>query len=155
MKRLLLAMLALFTVACAQAQLLTWTPQFPTENDASQNLVITVDATRGNAGLLGYTPTDVYVHTGVITNLSTGASDGKYVKFNQNFNQPNAALQATYIGNNQWTFTIPGSLKSYFGVPAAETIRKIAILFRTGNGSKKQANADNSDMYIPVYNADL
>ncbi|ANE53578.1 hypothetical protein SY85_17830 [Flavisolibacter tropicus] len=136
--------------------MLTYTPLFPAENDAAQNLVITVDANKGNKGLLNYTPNnDVYVHLGVITNLSTTANDWKYVKFSQNFNQPNASLQATYIGNNKWTFTINGSLKSYFGVPAAETIRKIAILFRTGNGSKKQANADNSDMYIPVYNADL
>ncbi|HEX2629352.1 MAG TPA: hypothetical protein VHM26_10075, partial [Chitinophagaceae bacterium] len=52
------------------AQLLIWTPDFPKDND---NISITVDATKGNTGLNNYTPvTDVYVHTGVITNLSTG-----------------------------------------------------------------------------------
>jgi 1,4-alpha-glucan branching enzyme len=141
----------------AHTQLLSWSPLFPKENDAAQSLVITVDATKGNAGLLNYTPTaDVYVHTGVITNLSTSSSDWKHVKFSQDFNQPNAALQANYLGNNKWKFTITGSLRSYYGVTdASETIQKIAILFRNGNGSKKQANTDNSDMYIPVYSNNL
>ncbi len=142
------AVLSLFV----HAQLLNWSPAFPKEDDASQTLVITVDATKGNKGLMDYSPTnDVYVHIGVITNLSSSPTNWLYVKFNQNFNLPNPQLQATYIGDNQWQFTITGSLKTYFGVPATETIRKIAILFRNGNGSKKQANSDNSDMYVPVY----
>ena len=141
---------------CLRAQLLTYTPSFPEENNPAQTLVITIDANKGNKGLLNYTPTsDVFVHLGVITNLSTGATDWKYVKFNQSFSQPKPELQATSIGGNKWTFTINGSLKNYFGVPAGETIQKIAILFRSGNGARKQANTDNSDMYIPVYTTDL
>ena len=156
MKRLLLLLIATCCGVLTYAQLLSWTPPFPTENDASQTLVITVDAAKGNQGLLNYAPTtDVYVHTGVITNLSTSSSDWKYVKFNQNFNQPNAQLQATYIGNNKWQFTITGSLKTYYGVPAGETIQKIAILFRNGNGNTVQRNIDASDMYIPIYTLSL
>jgi 1,4-alpha-glucan branching enzyme len=154
MKRMLLLSIAAFFGLAINAQLLTWTPPFPKEDDPSQTLVITVDATKGNQGLLNYTPTsDVYVHTGVITSSSTGPTNWKYVKFNQNFNQPNPQLQASYIGNNKWQFTITGSLKTYYGVPANETILKIAILFRNGAGTKKQATTDNtnSDMYIPVY----
>jgi len=154
MKKMLLVFIASTIVVFANAQLLSWSPAFPQEDNLSQTLVITVDATKGNQGLLNYTPTDdIYVHTGVITNLSTGPNNWKYVKFNQNFNQPNAQLRATYLGNNKWQFTISGSLKSYYGVPANETILKIAILFRNGNGSKKQTTTDinNSDMYIPIY----
>ena len=43
-------------------------------------------------------------------------------------------------------------------MPAAETILKIAILFRSGNCSADclaQRNADFSDMYVPVYDNDL
>ncbi|MBI1781334.1 MAG: T9SS type A sorting domain-containing protein, partial [Sphingobacteriales bacterium] len=41
---------------------------------------------------------------------------------------------------------------SFFNITnTAEHIQKIAILFRSGNGSKVQRNADASDMYIPVY----
>jgi glycosidase len=155
MKRLLLATIAIITAYCAQAQLLTWTPQFPTENDNSQTLAITVDATKGNQGLMGHTPTsDVYVHIGVITNLSTGPSDWKYSKFT--WGTPDAAANAVYAGPNKWTYTITGSLRTFFGITnASETIQKIAILFRSSTNSsttiKKQANADQSDMYIPVY----
>ena len=151
--RNLLALVAVLLCGVVHAQLLTWTPDFPVENDPSQTLVITVDATKGNKGLLNYTPvSDVYVHIGVITNLSAQQKDWRYVKFNQNFNQPNTQLQAASLGNNKWSFTITGSLKTYFGVPSGETIQKIAILFRSGNGQKKQTvtNSDN-DMYVPVY----
>ncbi|MFX8820866.1 hypothetical protein ABTM55_19040, partial [Acinetobacter baumannii] len=68
----------------------------------------------------------------------------------------NALAQATYLGNNQWKFTINGGLRTFFGITnSSEKILKIAILFRTGNGSKKLANADGSDMYIPVYDNGL
>jgi 1,4-alpha-glucan branching enzyme len=151
MKRLLLLVITLFGVHLAYAQLLTWSPPFPNE---TEGIEITVDASKGNQGLLNHTPiSDVYVHTGVITNLSTNAGNWRYVKFNQDFNQPNPQLQASYLGNNKWKFTITGSLKEYYGVPAGETIQKIAILFRSGNGGKKQANRDGSDMYLPVYAA--
>lgn len=146
-------MLSLFTgLACmlstVSAQLLTWTADFPKDND---NISITVDATKGNQGLQNYNPvTDVYVHTGVITNLSTSNTNWRYVKFNQNFNTPNVQLQATSLGGNKWKFDIT-NIRAYYGVPAGETIIKIAILFRNGNGSVVQRNADASDMYIPVY----
>ncbi|HEY0042635.1 MAG TPA: alpha-amylase family glycosyl hydrolase [Flavisolibacter sp.] len=153
MKRLLLLVAATLCSLFSFAQLLTWTPAFPKETDP---ITITVDATKGNQGLLNHTPTDVYIHTGVITNLSTSQTAWRYVKFNQNFNQPNAQLQATYLGNNKWQFTIPGSIRAFYDVPAGETILKIALLFRSGDGLKKQANAtDNGDMYIPVYTTDL
>lgn len=155
MKRLLLLFVVATTVCVAHAQLLTWTPPFPTENNAAQNLVITVDATKGNQGLLNYTPlTDVYVHIGVITNKSTSASNWKYVPFT--WGTTTAAANAPSAGSNKWQFTINGSLRSFFGITdPTETILKIAILFRNGSGTKKQANADNSDMYIPVYGSGL
>ncbi|MEO8110285.1 MAG: alpha-amylase family glycosyl hydrolase [Ginsengibacter sp.] len=137
------------------SQLLSWTPDFIQESTTP--VVITMDATKGNHGLLNYTPTtDVYVHTGVITNKSTSSTNWLHVKFNQNFNQPNPALLATYLGNNKWQFTIPGGIRNYYGLTdPTEVIQKIAILFRNGNGTLKQANADGSDMYIPVYTVSL
>jgi hypothetical protein len=130
----------------AQSQLLTWTPDFAKDND---NIVITMDATKGNQGLNNYTPTsDVYVHVGVITNLSANAADWKYVKFTWATTLP--AAQATSLGSNKWQYTI-SNIRSFFGVPGAETIQKIAILFRNGAGTTVQRNTDASDMYIPVY----
>ena len=147
MKKLLLAAVVILLSLNSFSQLLSWSPGFPT--DASP-LVITMDASFGNTGLLNYTPTnDVYVHTGVITNLSANNSDWKHVKFN-NFNAPDPSVQTTYLGNNKWQFTISPNIRAFYNVPAGETILKIAILFRNGAGSKVQRNTDGSDMYIPI-----
>jgi glycosidase len=150
---MLLMICAMVLSVIAQAQLLTWSPDFPVENNPSQVLQITVDATKGNQGLLNYTPTnDVYVHIGAVTNLSNGG--WAYVLYG--WGTTNPAANATYLGNNKWQFTINGSLRSFFGITnAAESIQKIAILFRNGNGQKKQANTDQSDMFIPVYTNNL
>jgi 1,4-alpha-glucan branching enzyme len=152
---MLLLAIATAAVFIANAQLLTWTPPFPKENDPSQTLVITMDATKGNQGLLNYTPvTDVYVHIGVITNLSTSSSNWKYAPFTWGLTTP--AANAPSAGSNKWKFTITGSLRTFFGITDPnETIQKIAILFRNGNGNSAQRNADQSDMYIPVYGSSL
>ncbi len=112
MKKFLLFAIILVTGSRSFSQLLSWSPAFPVE--ATSSLTITLDQTKGNAGLNGYTPTnDVYVHIGVITNLSTSSSNWRYVKFNQNFNTPNAALQAVYnAGTGKWSFTISQNLRT-------------------------------------------
>ena len=151
MKKIVYLLLFIFSISFSKAQLLSWAPSFPEENDATTDIVITANATRGNQGLLNYTPvTDVYVHIGVITNLSANSADWKYVKFT--WGTTDIQAQCINAGSNQWQYTITGSLRSYFGITnASEHIQKIAILFRNGNGSKKLANADGSDMFIPVY----
>ncbi len=149
-----LTALLLVCVIAVKAQLLIWTPDFAGDGSSIE---ITVDANFGNKGLLGYNPNDVYVHTGVITNLSTSPSNWRYVKENANFNTPNANLKAESLGGNRWRFRIlaPQTIRSYYGVPGGETILKISILFRNGAGTSVQRNADGSDMYIPVYAAGL
>lgn len=151
MKRLLLiTVCVLLLQPCLRAQLLTWAPDFPRDND---NISITVDAAKGNQGLFNYSPvSDVYVHVGVITNLSTSSVDWRYVKFTW-ATTPTAA-QAVSLGGNKWQYTI-SNIRSFFGVPAGETILKIAVLFRNGGGTVVQRNADGSDMFIPVYSAAL
>jgi len=151
--KILFTLFLLVGITTANSQLLTWSPSFIQES--STPVEITLDATKGNQGLINQTPTtDVYIHTAVITNLSTGASDWKYNKFD--WGTSNVAAQCTYIGNNKWKYTITGGLRAFYGVTnASEKIVKIAILFRNGTGSKVQRDADGSDMYIPVYEAGL
>ncbi|MDQ2720363.1 MAG: alpha-amylase family glycosyl hydrolase [Bacteroidota bacterium] len=152
MKKYLLIFFTLLFSLQSFSQLLSWTPAFPVESTTP--FIITVDASKGNQGLLNYNPADVYVHIGVITNLSTSSSDWKYVKTTWGTTDP--AAKATSLGNNKWSFTITGGLRTYFGLTnTAETIQKIAVLFRSGNGNLKQANADGSDMYIRVYTSAL
>src|SRR5258705_12356306 len=128
MKKIALVLLVTLTISFAKAQLLSWTPLFAVENDVATSVVITTDATKGNQGLLNYTPTtDVYVHIGVITNKSTTATDWQHSLFA--WGSTTAAAQCTYLGNNKWQYTITGGLRSYFGIAdVTEHIQKIAIL---------------------------
>jgi glycosidase len=150
MKRMLSLLCAFLFSNLCRSQLLVWTPDFPKDND---NITIAVDATKGNQGLSGFVG-NVYVHIGVITNLSTGQSNWRYSKFT--WGSTEAAALATPAGTNKWSYTI-NNIRTFFGVPAGETIQKIAILFRAGNCTDclAQRNADQSDMYVPVYNNEL
>jgi 1,4-alpha-glucan branching enzyme len=135
----------------AYTQLLSVMPSFPKDN---ATIIITADCTKGNKGLMDYAnPGDVYVHTGVITSSSNSSSDWKYVKFN-NFNIGDPSVKAIALGNNRYSFSI-ANIRAFYGVPAGEVIKKIAILFRNGAGSLVQRNTDGSDMYITVYDASL
>jgi 1,4-alpha-glucan branching enzyme len=149
MKKWLLSFIILFFSFQTFSQLLSWTPDFPSEN--ASPFTITVDANYGNKGLLNYdNPSQVYVHIGVITNLSTGSGNWKYVK--TTWGTTDAAAKATSLGNSKWSFTITGGIRNYFGITdASEKIQKIAILFRSAEGNIKQANKDGSDMFIPIY----
>jgi hypothetical protein len=149
MKRYLLLVVLFCAAIYSNAQrLLSWSPEFPVENST---LSITIDCNKGNQGLLNFeggNSANVYVHVGVLTNLSTGPSDWKYVKFAWATTDPLA--KATSLGSNKYQYTIT-NIRTFFGVPAGETIKKVNVIFRNGPGTLKQVNSDNSDMYLPVY----
>lgn len=148
--RKFLLLLTFFSIGLfAKSQrLLSWSPEFPVDNST---LVATVDCAKGNQGLLNYeggNSNNIYVHVGVITSLSSGPGDWRYVKFTWGTADPLA--HATPLGSNKYQYTIT-NIRSFFGVPAGETIKKVCIIFRNASGSQKQVNSDGSDMYIPVY----
>lgn len=131
-------------------QLLSWSPSFPKATDA---IKITVDATKGNKGLLDFSG-NVYVHIGVITSASKNGSDWKYAPFT--WGGTAAASQAVSKGPNKWEYSI-SNLRSFLNVPANETILNIAILFRAGGCTNcaAQRNSDGTDMYVPIYSEAL
>jgi len=132
----------------ADAQLLNTTPNFVLET--SNSITITADATKGNKALLNFTG-DVFVHLGLITSVSANSSAWQYVPSFSVWTGTDPRIKATSLGNNQWSFTITGGLRSYFGVTnGSEKIYKIAILFRNSAGTKL-ANEDGSDMYVNIY----
>jgi glycosidase len=135
----------------ATAQELISNPTFPQDNST---VTITVNCNLGNQGLLSAGGTGVYAYMGLITDSSSNSGDWRYVPAACVWGSPNAAVAATYLGNNQYSFTIP-NIRSYFGVPAAEIIYKVAILFWGDNGNIAQRNADASNMYVPVYTTAL
>ena len=135
----------LFWFATADAQLLSWSPQFANDNST---ITITMDATKGNQGLQGFTGS-VYMHFGVVTNLSTPAA---YWRYTPTTWATTTAPVATSLGNNKWAITITNP-RAYFGVPAGETILKIGLLFRNAAGTLVQRNTDGGDMFVPIYAA--
>lgn len=149
MRKLATAILVLlFCGSKVSGQELVSVPQFPQDTGT---VAITVDCSRGNQGLYNYSnPNDVYVHVGVITSSSTSPSNWRYVPFT--WGTTNPAAQATYLGNNKYLYTING-IRSFFNVPAGETILAVAILFRNGSGSQAQRNTDGGDMFVMVYPA--
>src|SRR6476659_8725402 len=97
----------------SHAQLLTWTPAFAKDND---NITITVDATKGNQGLLNFSG-NVYVHVGLITSASTSSSNWQHVLFTWGSTTP--AAQASSVGPNKWSYTI-NNIRSFFSAGAGE-----------------------------------
>src|SRR4051794_718769 len=97
-KKLLCFLLIIFCGGRMSAQLLTTSPNFPKDNS---NISIIVDCSKGNQGLFNYANTsDVYVHVGVITNLSSSTIDWKYTKFTWGTADP--AARATLVGPNRY-----------------------------------------------------
>lgn len=150
MKNILSIFVVVYTTfVSVWAQVITTDPAFPTESGA---LTITFYANRGTGGLAGYTG-DVYAHTGVITNLSTSNSDWKYVKTNWGVNSTDTKL--TRIATDTYTLTIPNP-RTYYNVPAAEQIKKMAMVFRSGvptSGTSYLEGKDTGfkDIFVEIY----
>jgi 1,4-alpha-glucan branching enzyme len=133
----------------AHLGLITSEPAFPLEG---QELTIFFNAAYGNGGLFDYAG-DVYVHTGVITNLSVNSSDWKYVKTAWGENTPETKF--TRIEDNLYSLTI-SDIRQYYGVPSSEQILKLAFVFRSdveqpGGYYLEHKNADGSDIFADVY----
>lgn len=128
-------------------------PAFPQEG---QPVMVYFNAEFGNGGLFNYTG-DVFAHTGVITNLSTQPSDWRYVKTEWGQNTPETKM--TRLGENLYSLQID-DIRAYYGVPASETILKMAFVFRGGEtaswgGYPEHKNADGSDIFVKVYQPQL
>jgi len=121
-------------------------PALPKDNEA---VTITFDATQGTAGLKDYTG-DIYVHTGVITNKSTSASDWKYALASWTTNLPKARL--TRVSTNIYTIEITPDIHSFYGVPSAEIIQQLALVFRSADGTKEGKATGAKDIFVTVYN---
>ena len=133
-------LLVLFSLV-ASAQVVTLNPAIVTQNDT---VIITYDATLGNGALAGVSP--VYMHTGVITNLSTSNTNWRHVQGNWGTADPNVVM--TSIGNNKHQKKI--HINSFYGVPANETVLALAFVFRNADGSIVGRSASGTDIFVPI-----
>lgn len=127
------------------SQVVTSDPFFATDNQAA---VIYFDATRGNAGLEGYTG-DVYAHTGVITDKSTSGTDWKYVKTDWGENTPETKL--TRLSADLYSLELNPSIREYYGVPGQEEITHLAFVFRSASTAETGRDEGGKDILVELY----
>jgi hypothetical protein len=111
-------------------------------------VTIFFDATKGAGGLKDCN-CEVYVHTGLITDASSGPSDWKHVK--TTWGIANNAWKMTKISSNIYSWNISPSIKNYYGIGENEIVKKIAFVFRNSNGSKVGKDTGDQDIYVDVY----
>lgn len=127
---------------------LVWTdPVFPRPD---QPVTVYFDARQGTGGLKDCGCT-VYLHTGLITDLSTQSSDWKNVV--TSWGVANAAWAMTPVAGstNIFKYEIKPSIKTFYNSGSA-TIKKLAFVFRNANGSKVGKDTGDKDIFIDVYN---
>jgi hypothetical protein len=142
---------SLFTIVSliTGAQIITTDPNLPVSGGP---VTIYYDATLGTAGLKDYTG-DVYAHTGVLTNLSTGTTDWRYVKTSWGVNTPETKM--TRESANLYSLEIDPSIQEYYGVPLAETITHMAFVFRSSSSNLEGKNDGGSDIFVEVFEEGL
>ncbi len=143
---LLFWLIAVCQLSVAQV---TTNPALPNEN---KSVILTYDATQGTAGLKDY-PGEIYAHTGVITDKSTSTSDWKYVIATWSSNLPKAKL--TRVTTNTYTLEITPDIRSFYGVSAGETIKQMAFVFRSADGTKEGKATGGKDIFAAVYTEGL
>ncbi len=126
------------------SQIVIATPQIPIDNAPVK---ITFDATKGNAGLKDYTG-EVYAHTGVITDLSSGS--WKYVK-SETWGNNTPETKLTRVSENTYELNITPNIRAYYGVPSNEKILRLAFVFRSADTQKQGKEVGNQDIFLDVY----
>lgn len=128
------------------AQIVTVIPALPTDNDT---ITVIYDATQGTRGLVGETA--VYAHTGVVTSQSSTPASWRYVV--GNWGTDDARVRMTSLGNNRWSLRY--HIRSFYGIPAGESVRRLAFVFRNVDGSKEGKATGGADIFYDLINTQL
>ncbi|WP_071887866.1 alpha-amylase family glycosyl hydrolase [Rufibacter sp. DG15C] len=126
-----------------QAQVVAWTPNFPTETD---KVTIIFDATKGNRGLENVT-TPIYAHTGVLVNNGT-----TWTHVKSGWEVGIEATRMVPLGNNKYQLVIDNP-RAYYGVAANEEITALMFVFwsKTSTGTKEGKDTENKDIKVPIF----
>lgn len=138
---LLLFQLLLYAQALGQA--VQTIPDFPT-GDREVTLIFDLRQAKDAraAGLLGKTD-DVYLWSGAGTTASSNAFEHQPAG-QTNFSQPFNPGKMTPLGNDRWQIKLVP--RAYFVVPAGQTINKLGLLLKNGNGT-----AQTEDFIVRIY----
>lgn len=127
------------------AQVVRSVPQFATENDST---VVIFDATKGNRGLIGFTG-DIYAHTGLITDMSSGPTDWQNVIGPWGVN--NAKVKLVRVGTDLYHFTIGFPKDFYPTQDPYDKILKLAFVFWAELGSLSGREEDGGDIFLNLF----
>ena len=136
---LLLTLLALATHAQAQV---TTSPVFFTDTTP---VTITYDATQGNAALANFTG-DVYIWTGTVTNLSPSNTSWRNVH-SPSFGVADPSALMVRDANNPNLYRITFTPRSYYPIPAAETLLRLGMIFKNAAGTVV-GRATGGDIFV-------
>ena len=129
----------------AQGAGVSASPTFFRETDP---VTITYDATQGNGALAGFTG-NVYIWTGVVTTASATNTTWRYVH-SPSFNQPDPSALMTRSATNPNLYSITFTPRSFYPVPAAETILRLAMIFKNADGSLA-GRGPGGDIFVDVW----
>ena len=147
------ALLALLLPAWAQAQVVTTTPVFFTEN--STGVTITYNAALGNGALNNFAG-EVYIWTGTVTNLSTSNTTWRNVKSTStSFNtaDPTALMTRSTTNPNIYTITFNSTVRNFYPVPSNETVLRLGMIFKNAAGTVVGRAANGGDIFVDVNQA--
>ncbi len=147
MKIRLLFLLFIWTAGYSFSQVITTSPQFPTESDS---IIIYFDAAKGDAGLKGFTG-DVYAYTGVFT---TKINNWSHIVNSAWLDNP-AKTKLIRISTDKYELVI-GNPRVYYNLTdITEHITKLAFVFRNSDGSKSGRDVGGADIFSPLYEGGL
>ena len=144
---LLLTLLAFANLAQAQV---TTSPVFFTDTTP---VTITYDATQGNAALKDFTG-DVYIWTGTVTNLSSSNTTWRNVH-SPSFSTADPSALMTRDANNPNLYRITFTPRSYYPIPAAETLLRLGMIFKNASGSTVGRATGGGDIFVDAAQAGL
>ena len=130
----------------AVGQVVTTSPAVLTPD--SKNVVITFHADWGSQGLMNLPASDeVYAHTGVITNLSTSASDWKHAPA---WGTNTEKYRLKREGDNLYTLTI-GDMREFYGITSPdEKIERLAFVFRNAKSTREGKTVAWGDVFVTL-----
>lgn len=141
MKKFLLIFSLVLTAALAARSQATSDPT-PLRED-SENVWIYFHADEGTKGLAGLPASAaIYAHTGACTNLGDWRYAPQWLDNSDKY-------RLEYVSENLWRLFI-GDIREYYGIPANETVRRLAFVFRNADGSKEGKAVGNADIFIDV-----
>jgi len=135
-----------FLINTCFSQVLSWTPLYPTINDT---ITINYNASLGNGALSG--TTEVYMHTGVLTDESVNETDWLHKK--STWGEADSTVLMENMGNN--LHQIKFHIKSFYQLLSTEKTKALCFVFRNIDGTIAGRNVDGSDFYIHIFSSNI